>query len=170
MSDLQIEIVLPEGVGTTPHFYSLAGALRMLTEELSLHGAYPGGGCLGGEFGYGAVFENDVFTMHPYCWCDRMECPWCCWCDESRPDNCACDFCSNNIQGAKGGTHERPAPNFWHKESGLKVWWYKWIGRSMLTEGPEDRWQAAIRDALASLPTATEPNHDKLHTEKEGEG
>lgn len=29
-----------------------------------------------------------------------------------------------------GGDRWR-APNFWHKPSGLKVWWYKWIGRDM---------------------------------------
>jgi hypothetical protein len=29
-----------------------------------------GGGCLGGEFGYGANYENDVFTMRTFYWGD----------------------------------------------------------------------------------------------------
>ena len=35
---------------------------------------------------YGVDFENDIFMMHPYCWCEREdECPWCggCNCPES---------------------------------------------------------------------------------------
>lgn len=35
------------------------------------------GGGLGGEFGYGAEFENDTFLMHPFCWCEREDCAWC---------------------------------------------------------------------------------------------
>ncbi|KKM01780.1 hypothetical protein LCGC14_1790990 [marine sediment metagenome] len=35
----------------------------------------------------------------------------------------------------KGGPEGKPpghsAPNFWHKPSGLKIWWYKYIGRGM---------------------------------------
>lgn len=32
-----------------------------------------------------------------------------------------------------GQTHRPPqsAPNFWHKPSGFKVWWYKYIGRDV---------------------------------------
>ena len=59
---------------------------------------------------YGAVFENDIFMMHPFCWCDREDCPWC--------------------------REENPAPNFHYKPTGLKVWWYKYIGRDMEHENP----------------------------------
>lgn len=39
---------------------------------------------------YGATFENDVFLMHPYCWCEKQgECPWCTGC--SYPDCKPCD-------------------------------------------------------------------------------
>lgn len=60
-------------------------------------------GLLGGEFGYGTEFENDVFMMHPFCWCEQDDCKWC------RED----------------------APHFIHKKSGLEIHWYKWIGRDM---------------------------------------
>ena len=44
------------------------------------------------------------------------------------------------------------APNFWHKPSGFKVWWYKYIGRDMETHGtpPVD----LLERCLASLPNA----------------
>jgi hypothetical protein len=45
------------------------------------------------------------------------------------------------------------APNFWHKASGLRVWWYKWIGRDMETtmrDGLDIN--AVFAECLASLP------------------
>ena len=53
---------------------------------------------------YGAEFENEYFKMHPFCWCEKEDCIYC------------------------GEAYE---PNFIHKPSGLKIWWYKYIGRSM---------------------------------------
>lgn len=53
---------------------------------------------------YGTVVENETFSMHPFCWCEEEECPWC------------------------GPTN---APNFHYKPSGFKLWWYKYIGRGM---------------------------------------
>ena len=35
------------------------------------------GGLLGGEFGYGQDYENEVFKMHPFCWCDKDDCGYC---------------------------------------------------------------------------------------------
>ena len=34
---------------------------------------------------YGTEFENDVFMMKPYCWCERETCVWCGSCN--CPDN-----------------------------------------------------------------------------------
>jgi len=55
--------------------------------------------------GYGVDINNDIFMMHPYCWCDNESCPWC--------------------------REEDPAPNFYYKPLGIKVWWYKYVGRGM---------------------------------------
>ncbi len=162
---------------------------------------------LGGEHGYGTDYENDVFMMHQFCWCEQDECPWCGSCRESfgssehRPscyqsrlgplrkehgvrdewgyhvpmfsnahDNyveakkalcadmdiefteyewlctcdgeenlkrkvaaCQCDWHLGKAQFRFGPAKQ--APNFWHKPSGFKVWWYKWIGRGNETEG-----------------------------------
>lgn len=52
---------------------------------------------------YGINFENDVFMMHRYCWCEEESCQWC----------------------------DGDAPNFLHKKSGFCLNWYKYIGRGM---------------------------------------
>ena len=42
-----------------------------------------------------------------------------------------CELCqTGGIAAPFGGEPGHPAPNFWHKPTGLKVWWYKYIGRS----------------------------------------
>lgn len=67
---------------------------------------------------YGTEFENEVFMMHPYCWCWRAGCPWC------------AEDTNDRIMNQKN-TEGKSAPNFHHKPSGFKVWWYKYIGRGM---------------------------------------
>lgn len=71
---------------------------------------------------YGINFENEVFMMHKYCWCWRPDCPWCLECDCKTDEECL-EKCSN----------KQPAPNFHYKPWDFKVWWYKYIGRSMET-------------------------------------
>lgn len=56
---------------------------------------------------YGKHFENAVFEMHPYCWCDKDDCPQC-------------------------GQIETQA-NFLHKPTGLAVRWYKYAFRATET-------------------------------------
>jgi hypothetical protein len=77
-----------------------------------------------GDLGYGREFENDVFMMHPYCWCEKPDCPWC--------RGCAClghdDPCDNCV----GQPHR--APNFLFKPTGAEVSWYKYIGRGMVLD------------------------------------
>ena len=51
---------------------------------------------------YGDNYENDTFKMNRYCWCDGDDCKLC---------------------------GDDPEPNFIHKHTGFKVWWYKYIGR-----------------------------------------
>lgn len=52
---------------------------------------------------YGINYQNSAFMMHRYCWCEKEECQWC----------------------------NGEEPNFRHFKTGLEVWWYKYIGRSM---------------------------------------
>ena len=76
---------------------ALSIGLRMLTHRLSILNsdlANPNLG-FGGQFGYGADFENDTFLMHPYCGCDKEgECPWCTGCRIYQERN-ACQVCAD---------------------------------------------------------------------------
>ena len=47
----------------------------------------------------GVNFKNEVFEVHPYCWCDDEDCPQC---------------------------GHATQPNFRHKPSGLEIQWYKY--------------------------------------------
>lgn len=107
------------------------------------------GGCLGGEFGYGADFENDVFMMHRYCWCERFDCPWClaCECESTgAPDWRITKECTNCVN------RQECAPNFRHKASGFEARWYKWIGRGMEIKAPDGvDVRAILGESLASV-------------------
>jgi hypothetical protein len=59
---------------------------------------------------YGVSYDSALFMMHPYCWCEDENCAWC----------------------------EGDAANFIHKPTGLSIWWYKSIGRSMRIENPNN--------------------------------
>ena len=59
---------------------------------------------------------------------------------ETRQDE-VCAFCRGEFPPPETGAikNRKGAPNFWHKASGLRVWWYKYIGRGMETDGgPSD--------------------------------
>lgn len=51
-------------------------SLCELTRALQLVTGEGPHGLLGGEYGYGCEYENDVFMMHPFCWCESPDCPW----------------------------------------------------------------------------------------------
>jgi hypothetical protein len=97
------------------------GDLVELTRQICLKTGQETGFGLGGQYGYGVEFENETFMMHPYCWCDGEDCPW----------------CSKN------------APNFLYKPTGYKLRWYKWIGRGEESEGelPND-WFAKCVESI----------------------
>ncbi len=118
---MDVTIVLPECSND-----DISEGLRTITKAIHdkklAHEVY---GVLGGEFGYGRDFENEVFKMHPYCWCDSEDCKWC---------------------------GDENAPHFLHKASGSTVHWYKYIGRGMeckLTKG----WPEIEKECLASMTT-----------------
>ena len=105
---------------------------------------------LGGEHGYGQNYENDTFMMHSFCWCDEDTCKWCYSCSRDYDkEDCPKDaFCDDDCK-----FYIKPAPNFHHKKSGFKVWWYKWIGRSSEynKKTTEKEWLDIINDCVKSI-------------------
>lgn len=80
-----------------------------------------------GNAPYGIEFKNDVFEMHPYCWCDESTCPQC------------------------GSATQ---PQFKHYESGLEIQWYKYAMRDAYSniELSEELMQDVVLKCIASLP------------------
>ena len=177
---------------------------------------------------YGTTFENDVFLMRPYCWCDLGDCPWCTACTGDIPDvphggqcyqsrlgllrqehgewepwgwsvpyrgsrrqeydnakralceemgvsyeagnevhctcaaeseqerlyaACQCDWHLGRGPFRFGAAQD--APNFWHKPSGFRVRWYKYIGRGMKAETEPDDLAAVLEECRASIGVAS---------------
>lgn len=67
---------------------------------------------------YGTNFENEKFMMHSFCWCDRDDCPW-------------CAGITPRDRTIEDDEYPESAPNFFYKPLDFKVWWYKYIGRSV---------------------------------------
>lgn len=197
-----VAIVLPER-----KMDSLASGLIDLTEAIAERDTDAvAHGVLGGMFGYGGHWDDDLFMMHPYCWCEREDCPWCVGCDcppkaihyfvdgqevnysewraffdretgdfgQSKREHDAwikkadaankrrakrhdpvCDYCLGKGIFALCPAG-RGAPNFWHKPSGLMVWWYKYIGRGMEAVGrsPKDDIRAIIKECIERVKAA----------------
>jgi hypothetical protein len=205
---INVTIILPERSED-----ALSEGLRLLTEHLVKLDKGDGGDGLGGKGGYGVEFENDTFMMHPFCWCEQEDCPWCggCSCPDDahhyyvdgvetdfqgwmdfymrlvygmtegemkargirrwdpqfrfQPEkaNAAnarrseshepmCDYCQGKgIFAGNGALPGRGAPNFWYKPTGFRVWWYKWIGRSMEEDGEIDGIADMIRACMQSV-------------------
>jgi hypothetical protein len=76
MSDKEITIVMPHGaLGTHDSLMDLLEAgMRVIAGSVSEDDI--------GDWAekYGVNFENDVFMMHRFCWCDQGECEWCAGC------------------------------------------------------------------------------------------
>lgn len=68
LDDAEVQIVLPQRADDTDPLehglITLTEAIAQLDEDAVAHGF------LGGEFGYGAQYENSVFVMRPFYWGD----------------------------------------------------------------------------------------------------
>lgn len=157
----------------------IADDLRELTRLGLAQDLETYGGLLGGVYGYGVEVDNDVFMMHPFCWCERSNCPWCLACE--------CPFEGTHLYYLADGTsvefdayYEAPqesrgkiipipermcgncrsgapvAPNFLHKGTGVSVRWYKYIGRGMEIDCPDqETWDRAYEESVRYLQGAS---------------
>lgn len=115
--------------------------------------------------GYGATIEipqvdGTTVSMHRFCWCDGHACAWCAGSEEELEDLTDETRAAFDRAGFVPG---HGAPNFRFMEEGFeaRVWWYKYIGRSMDTDLDEarlaeltqrfDAWAAKARLSIAKV-------------------
>lgn len=151
----------------------VSSGLRHLTMLLDARGFKTDGGGLGGTYGYAVEYDNAVFSLHPFCWCDMDDCPWCKSC--SCPPDAYTYFIDDQVSteddyfagigdrshkrriepvlekrcGFCNGTDPR-APNFLHKDTGTTVSFYKYIGRGMEVDLRGD-WLTILDDCIRSF-------------------
>ncbi len=167
---MEVKIIVPD---TSIMDLSLEGVigsnLYHLTELLAAHGSKTNHGLFGGDWGYGAFYENDVFMMHPYCWCEKMECPWCraCECESVYTvDDKVVDFRGwmdmqdrtrigvRITKQCEICADPKPnEPNFRIKDPLIEIHWYKYIGRGMkIPEGLTlEQWSTAFAAVIDSI-------------------
>lgn len=75
---------------------------------------------------YGTHYEDENVLMHSFCWCEKDECPYCFYFEDGEKPTV-------EMKEKFGISDTEVAPNFWYKPLDFKVWWYKYIGRSMQT-------------------------------------
>lgn len=145
----EVQIIVPAGMfGPSDYDSALDKILRAIAVSYSTDK---------GEWAekYGTNFENEVFLMHRFCWCDAEDgsCLWCIHGDH--PDF---ERLLSERFGSEGGgeydyqrhraRHYYDPPNFWHKPTDFRVRWYKYIGRDVETNKPVTE---EILTALSSL-------------------
>jgi hypothetical protein len=86
-----IEAVMPEGMLGPDEDYLLDSAIRAIAEKYAEEGEWANK--------YGITYENDLFMMHRFCWCDQSDCPWCLGCE------CG-DDAQRYVIGGKEVTHK----------------------------------------------------------------
>jgi len=75
-----IKIIVPTGMfGKNKHDTTLDRVLREISIKCPKTGEW--------TEKYGATFESDIFLIHPFCWCEKESCLWCCGCK-----------CPNNVE------------------------------------------------------------------------
>jgi len=83
-------------------------------------------------------FEEELEKLEQHCRVEHI------------PEN-ACPYCKGELFLEQGAEPGRGAPNFWYKPTGFKVWWYKYIGRGVETNGVAADLLEILRSCLASL-------------------
>lgn len=141
----EITIVTPPTASSSIDL-DLVKLTKYLTKKV-FKGKWQGGGLLGGEFGYGVDYENEVFMMKPFCWCDREDCDWCAENSDSHQKRLFKKY------GDKKWAEWGYAPNFWYKPSNLQVRWYKWIGRDteFNKKITNKQWKEIYKECIKSI-------------------
>lgn len=128
-----LHVVLP-----VPDEDAVSEGLVRLTQQIHERGLADGsaGGFFGGTFGYGADYENDVFMLHRYCWCEREgECPWCTGCGfyEAKCEACRPGRFPHLVSCYQTELHDREAA--YDERTGFKAIEAAAFGRDRLMGG-----------------------------------
>lgn len=121
---MEVQIILPQGAfGAYAGEDKIATAIRII--------AIGFGSAEDWCTKYGCDFENEVFLMKPFCWCERGDCDWCMDGDQSDFDErLRARFGTTDYQAHADRGYYDP-PNFWYKPTNFRMSWYKYIGRGM---------------------------------------
>lgn len=147
----EIIIILPPAAESEIDI-DLVNLTQLICEKHNLEGGYG----LGGKYGYGADFKNEVFCMWPYYW---GECT-CGYGEREEAHQAAIQATKtkyDQVEAFLSDGHEDDCPtirpNFEHFESGLAIDWYKWIGRSteLNREVSAEEWRKIIAECRASV-------------------
>lgn len=131
----------------TGQLHELSRMLANKNPDAQVHGG------LGGEFGYGQDFKNDVFEMHPYAWEPSCTCSveskteeWLkanphsesCNSQQDEEADCICGQEERMTVWERANPHESNCllvlPNF--RCGDFELRWYKYIGRGMKVSKP----------------------------------
>jgi hypothetical protein len=93
---------------------------------------------------YGTDLETEKVMMKRYCWCEKEVCPYCFDLEEEKV--------TQELKEKYGMEDDRTAPNFWYKPLDFKVWWYKYIGRSVEVNKQlsDDDFKKMVDDCMSS--------------------
>lgn len=120
----KITVIIPRGATT----YIDNGLVKITKAIAKKHPELVAQGLLGGEYGYGACYQNWTFSMHPFCWCEKDSCPFC---------------------------NDGAMPNFYYGDikKDLHIKWYKYIGRDMeMNWKPNrERWEKIVKECIKSI-------------------
>jgi hypothetical protein len=78
-----------------------------------------------------------TLVAHPYCGCESGSCPWCSshLDSEDWEDSAHAFLMAPGVWAERGFVQGHGAPNLWYRDAQMgvdaRVWWYKYIGRSM---------------------------------------
>ena len=169
----KVSISIPkEGVVSVEQ---ISEGLHFLTDRIEELDTKPCDNIQGDVMVYGTIYENDIFSIHPHCSCDKDTCTRCA--------KCSCQEEANKYYlGLEEVTKEKyfeisiekymtietsiikdsslacdyctgrfsRATNFLHKSSGTKISWYVTIGREMVVD-LKCEWGDILYECLTSI-------------------
>lgn len=116
---------------------ALCEALISLSNSLQIFGCETAGYGVHADLSISETHQR--LRMHPFCWCDGMECAWCAGHLDSEEGYSNHEILRlEPLFEAQGFVPGEGAPNFQLDDDvfPVRIWWYKYIGRGMRADRP----------------------------------